>query len=111
MRVLFLLAVLVCCAGCGGASGHQRHGNDLVRRGHHDEGIRELKAAYASDPRPEILLDLARAYDDMGDWDHASVHYRRYLETDPPDAASVRTHLETAEKKLAKQRGAAPKEE
>ncbi len=66
-----------------------RIGMALINDGRLDEGIDQLLEAYSIKPHPNVLFNVARAYEAAGRPSDALVYYRRYLDTDPPDAASV----------------------
>jgi tetratricopeptide (TPR) repeat protein len=70
---------------------------DALRSGGDVEGaIRAYLAAEAADPAlPALQKKLAVSYQQQGDTRAARERYRRYLATDPPDAARVRLILET----------------
>jgi serine/threonine-protein kinase len=79
------------------------HAHDLVKRGDAlrssgdtDGAIRAYLAAEAADPAlPAIQKKLAICYQQQGDTRSAKDRYRRYLASDPPDAARVRLILDT----------------
>lgn len=66
-----------------------RIGMALINDGKLDEGIDQLLEAYSIKPHPNVLFNVARAYEAAGRPSDALVYYRRYLETEPPDAAAV----------------------
>ena len=83
--------------------GQRARAHELVRRGDAlrsagDVGgaIRAYLAAEAADGAlPAIQKKLAVCYQQQGDTRAARERYRRYLATDPPDAAKVRLILDT----------------
>src|SRR5688572_3883005 len=64
-----------------------------------EAALTEFEAAYAIDPRPEILFSMAQAERLSGDCASAVVLYRRFLIDDPPavHAEAARTSLEKCE--------------
>ncbi len=80
---------------------------ELAERGrvYHDAGeyeraIDAYREAYVLAPSPGLLFNLAQAFRLHGDCDDAAWMYRRYLDTNPPDArrALAEGHLATVEK-------------
>jgi hypothetical protein len=61
--------------------------------------IAEFEAAYALDPRPELLYALAQAHRLDGDCQHALPRYRAFLQTElsPKKAAAVQQNIERCE--------------
>ena len=64
--------------------------------------IVEFRAAFALDPRPDLLFALAQAERLSGDCPSAVVYYERYLETDPDDeqAEAARVNAKKCERAL-----------
>jgi iron complex outermembrane receptor protein len=79
---------------------HFRAGMSLIAQKQYDQGIAELEAAYAIKPHPNVLFNIARAYQDAGRLPQALDAYRRYLASNPPDAATVVTTVAVLEEKL-----------
>jgi hypothetical protein len=80
----------------------------------YEAAIVELDAAYALDPRPEILFANAQAERLSGDCASAVVLYRRFLESNPPavHADAARANLDKCQTALSsKPEGEAPAEE
>ncbi|MDX2009918.1 MAG: TonB-dependent receptor [Myxococcaceae bacterium] len=69
---------------------HFKTGMFLIGEGKYDEAIAELLEAYAIKPHPNVLFNVARAHEAAGRPVEALAFYRRYLDANPPDAASVR---------------------
>lgn len=69
---------------------HFKTGMFLIGEGKYDEAIAELLEAYAIKPHPNVLFNVARAHEAAGRPAEALAFYRRYLDANPPDAASVR---------------------
>lgn len=79
---------------------HFRSGMSLIAQKQYDAGIAELEAAYAIKPHPNVLFNIARAYQDSGRSKAALEVYQRYLTNNPPDAASVLPMVAALEEKL-----------
>ncbi len=85
------------------------------REGRFQEAIDLLNEAYALDPKPVLLYNLARAYEGLGDIPKAIEGYRRYLDNDPkaPDRGALEQRIATLERQqrereaLEKERDAA----
>jgi tetratricopeptide (TPR) repeat protein len=83
---------LVVIAGCFGmaraaepdaivqARTHFRAGTVFFDAGLYDRAISEYETAYALDPLPALLFDMAQAYRLKGDARTATSYYQRYLE-------------------------------
>jgi iron complex outermembrane recepter protein len=69
---------------------HFKTGMFLINEGKYDEAIAELLEAYAIKPHPNVLFNVARAHEAASRPAEALAFYRRYLDANPPDAASVR---------------------
>jgi tRNA A-37 threonylcarbamoyl transferase component Bud32/tetratricopeptide (TPR) repeat protein len=73
-----------------------KKGDALRSNGDVDGAIRAYLAAEAAAPAlPAVQKKLAVCYQQQGDTRAARERYRRYLASDPPDAAKVRLILET----------------
>jgi iron complex outermembrane receptor protein len=79
---------------------HFRSGMSLIAQKQFDEGIAELERAYAIKPHPNVLYNIARAYQDAGRSKEALDAYRRYLASDPADAAAVAATVAALQDKL-----------
>ncbi|HEX4621304.1 MAG TPA: TonB-dependent receptor plug domain-containing protein [Myxococcaceae bacterium] len=73
---------------------HFRNGMSLIGSGQYDDGIGELKRAYAIKPHANVLFNIARAYLDAGRTQDAVDFYRRYLATNPPDSDQIEPIVE-----------------
>lgn len=58
-------------------------GNKAFEAGQYEVAIKELKAAYAIDPIPRVLFNLASAQRRAGQYREAQASYREYLKVDP----------------------------
>ena len=81
---------------------HFKTGMALIAEGHYDEGVAELLAAYAVRPHPNVLFNIAKAYETGGRTAEAIAYFHRYLDTNPPDSSEVTDTLEKLEAKEAK---------
>ncbi|HJL43398.1 MAG TPA: TonB-dependent receptor, partial [Myxococcales bacterium LLY-WYZ-16_1] len=79
-------------------------GMSAVRSGRYLEGVALLKRAHAERPHPNLLFNIARAYEDANRWSEAVVNYRRYLRSDPSDAEAVRRRIRRLEDRIAQAR-------
>ncbi|MCP3062185.1 TonB-dependent receptor [Myxococcus sp. K38C18041901] len=86
---------------------HFRNGMSLIARKEYDQGIAELEQAYAIKPHPNVLFNIARAYQDAGRSAEALDTYRRYLASNPPDAATVESTIAALEQKQREAEAAA----
>jgi outer membrane receptor protein involved in Fe transport len=82
------------------AKRHFQKGMGLISKGQFDEGIGELREAYAIKPHPNVLYNIARAYLDAGRVKEAVDYYRRYISANPADAAQVRSTVARLEETL-----------
>ncbi|MDP3505202.1 MAG: TonB-dependent receptor [Myxococcales bacterium] len=81
---------------------HFKTGMFLINEGRYDEAISELLEAYSIKPHPNVLFNVARAHEAAGRGVEAVNFYRRYLDTNPPDADKVRETLNKLEPLLPK---------
>lgn len=85
---------------------------EAYRSGDFKAAVALLKEAYAIDPEPALLYNLARAYEGLGDVDLAIETYERYLKADPKakDRGAIEQRVVTIKREreekaaLAKQR-------
>ncbi|MCK6544415.1 TonB-dependent receptor [Myxococcota bacterium] len=77
-------------------------GMTAIREGRYLEGVALLKRAYEARPHPNILFNIARAYEDAGDTKRAIATYEQYLDSNPRDAEDVRSALKRLRAVLAK---------
>ncbi len=89
----FLLVALIGPAAMADARAdakrHFREGMSLIAAGRMEQGIAELKQAYAIKPHPDVLYDIAKAYVDLGNIQEALSYFRQYVATDPVDKDQV----------------------
>ena len=94
VRVLFVAALLFPALALADARvearRHFKTGMALIADGKLDDGIGELLEAYSIRPHPNVLFNIARAYEAGGRPADALTFYNRYLDANPPDAEKVR---------------------
>ncbi|MFY2563801.1 TonB-dependent receptor domain-containing protein [Corallococcus terminator] len=78
---------------------HFRNGMSLIGKKDYDEGIAELEQAYAIKPHPNVLYNIARAYQDAGRTAEALDAYKRYVASSPVDGPSVEATIAALEEK------------
>lgn len=107
---LFAAIVAVALLAVGGvaradarveARRHFKTGMALIAEGLYGDGVAELLEAYSIRPHPNVLFNIARALESAGRVEDAVSYYRRYLETNPPDAASTALALKKLEARLS----------
>lgn len=81
---------------------HFKNGMALIADGKYDDGISELLEAYAIKPHPNVLFNVAKAYEAAGRQQEALDYYRRYLDANPPDSGPVKEKVEKLEAALPK---------
>ena len=79
-------------------------GMAAIRAQRHLEGAALLQRAYDERPHPNILFNLARAYEDGGDAARALASYRLYLESRPKDSGRVEARIAALEGKKREER-------
>ncbi|AKJ07114.1 iron complex outermembrane receptor protein [Archangium gephyra] len=79
---------------------HFRTGMSLIAQGQYDQGISELLVAYSIKPHPNVLYNIAQAYQDAGRWTEAADYLRRYIAANPPDVATAQATLVKLEESM-----------
>lgn len=74
-----------------------RAGMEAIEAGQYEAGIAELERAYEILPKAPVLYNIGRAHLDAEHYPEAIEYFRRYLETDPPDADAVELVLNQVE--------------
>lgn len=105
LRPLLVLGLLfACCLARAqskeptreqGAAQHLAKARDLYQAGSYAAAITEMKAAYAINPLPRILCNLAKAYRKNGQLKDAADHFDLCLRTDPQLSPQERTEFAT----------------
>ena len=78
-----------------------RRGMALIRKGQTDRGVAELRKAYRLKPHPNVLFNIARAYDVAGRKEDALQAYQDYVAVNPGEAPLARRRLAALEAELA----------
>jgi tetratricopeptide (TPR) repeat protein len=78
------------------AMSHYERGVSAYRNARYDEAIEAFNRAYAVDPAPILVFNIAQAYWKKSDRQPALEAYRRYLILDPsaPNRAQVETRIQ-----------------
>jgi iron complex outermembrane receptor protein len=79
-----------------------KQGMGLIGDGHYEEGIDRLLQAYDIKPHPNVLYNVAKAYEALGRPSLAIAFYRRYAETEPGDLTLVNASMAKLEAALPK---------
>jgi tetratricopeptide (TPR) repeat protein len=86
MVVLFAGATALAEDDVAIARAHYRTGVEYYDRHQYTDAVHEFVAAHRVTPRPELLFNIAQAYDKVPDPGRAYAYYERYL-AERPDAA------------------------
>jgi tetratricopeptide (TPR) repeat protein len=101
VRALAILCVLAATARAQpdleAAKGHYKQGKAYQEAGAFMRAVDEFKAAYAIDPRPEMLFNIAQVYRLAGDKPHALDYFKQYLAAQPEGKASDEARVLVAE--------------
>ncbi len=81
---------------------HFKSGMTLIVDGKLEKGVAELLSAYGIRPHPNVLFNIARAYETGGRLGEAIHFYNRYLEAKPPDADQVQQAVLRLEEERSK---------
>lgn len=75
----------------------------LYKEGEFAAAASRLREAYSFDPNPDLLYNLARALEGLGEFSEAADAYERYLASakDVPDRKSIEARVRTLRKKAA----------
>jgi tetratricopeptide (TPR) repeat protein len=77
------------------AIAHYKKGRELYLAGRYREAVVELEAAVALDPEsPNLLYNLARVYELLGEIDTSIAHYKHYRELLPPSEVEERARVD-----------------
>jgi tetratricopeptide (TPR) repeat protein len=81
---------------------HYERGRTLYQAGRYREALTELQQALALDPNsPNLVYNVARVYELLGEIDLAIEHYVRYQKLLPPDQAEEIARVESTLQRLA----------
>lgn len=67
----------------GQAAAHFERAERAFEGGHNEAAIREFEAAYALDPHPELLFNLGKCHERLGQLSAALSRYRAYVKAVP----------------------------
>jgi tetratricopeptide (TPR) repeat protein len=80
---------------------HYKRGRQWYLAGRYRDALVELKAALLFDQgAPDLIYNIARVYENLGELDEAIVYYRRYQERLPRAAIEEREHTATTIRRL-----------
>ena len=100
-RAAICAACLVCRVALAdpadGAKAHYKQGRAYQEAGELLRAADEFKAAYALDPRAELLFNIAQAYRLAGDKPDAVDYFKRYLEAQPAGKGADEARVLVAE--------------
>lgn len=74
------------------ASQHVANATAAHQQGQFDVALKELEAAYALDPKPELLFAIGQIQVKLGKCDVAITFYERFVATNPPAAEMAATN-------------------
>lgn len=72
---------------------HVRTAEFLYQKNESARALREFQAAYQLSPRPKLLYQMAKCYQQLRRYDDAVLLYRRYMREDPALAEEQRARL------------------
>jgi tetratricopeptide (TPR) repeat protein len=80
---------------------HYQLGRKLYLEGRYRDALVELKAALEYDPSSaDLIYNVARVYENLGEMDEAIAHYQRYIERLPADAYEERDRTDKTIRRL-----------
>jgi tetratricopeptide (TPR) repeat protein len=87
---------------------HFRKGLEHFEERAYRQAIREFELAAQAVPSADLWYNIARAHEELSEYERAIEHYQRYLRdrVDPPDRAEVESHIEELERRAEAQRKA-----
>ncbi len=88
------------------AAAHFQRGMEAFARRAFREAIRAFRLAAERVPSADLWYNIARAHEELGEYEEAVAHYRRYLreKVDPPDRARVEEHVRRLEEQAERLR-------
>jgi tetratricopeptide (TPR) repeat protein len=86
---------------------HLELGQSLYKTSNYPAALEEFRRAYALEPHPDLLFNVARCLEVMGRLDEAAAAYREYLarKPDASDRDLVQTRIATLEGRARGERG------
>jgi tetratricopeptide (TPR) repeat protein len=80
---------------------HYMRGRKYYLEGRYRDALTELKAALEYDPNSaDLIFNVARVYENLGEFDEAIAHYQSYIEHLAPDAAEERDRTDKTIRRL-----------
>lgn len=77
-------------------------GDNHYAAGRYEEALRNFERAYELSKRPQLLYNIANAYERMGEYEKAAAYLRRYLDSpEADDVSSVRERIKRLEMNAA----------
>jgi tetratricopeptide (TPR) repeat protein len=88
---------------------HYERGRALYKAGRYREALAELQMALFLDPNsPNLVYNVARVHELLGEIDLAIEHYVRYQKLLPPDQADEIARVESTSRRIAPRNPAGP---
>ena len=81
-----------------------RLGQKLYQRADYAGALKHFLASYENSQHPDLLYNIARCYEALGNPKEAVAYYRRYLSEGKQDSAIIRLRIDNLEKRLRGQR-------
>ncbi|MEZ4228392.1 MAG: PEGA domain-containing protein [Polyangiaceae bacterium] len=99
---IVLLGSSLALAGPEEAKAHFERGAEAYKEARYEEAIDGFSKAYAEDPKPILLYNIAQAYERLGDTSNALRAYRDFLREGPSDEDRrvIETRIRNLEKRL-----------
>src|SRR5256885_17105088 len=110
--VLALCASLARADGAGEAQSYFDTGQRAFNEGDYEGAVAAFQEAYRLKPHPDVLMNIATAYERIYEPEEARKTYERFLREAPdsPAEAALRTLAQTRLRWLAQRRGKHPVE-
>ena len=83
-------------------------GMNAIAAGRYLEGVSVLQRAYVERPHPNLVFNIAKAYENAGELRLAVDSYKTYLASGPPDSGAVEARISALEERLDKNNGGRP---
>jgi tetratricopeptide (TPR) repeat protein len=80
---------------------HYRRGRKWYLMGRYRDALQELKLALEHDPdSPDLIYNVARVYENLGEFDESIAYYQRYIAHLPADSSAERERSENTIRRL-----------
>ena len=101
--VVFVASVVAAAGPKPDARMHVDRATKAHRAGKFEEALTELRAAYAIEPKPELLFAIGQVYTKLGRCSEAGDAYRRFLATgaNPKSAPVIRQAIDSCKPRTA----------